>query len=106
MGLPRNGKTMACRWLADQCRRRGLDWRNVSGVEFDQASRPDEVQAQLDSATFVHGKGRGSFSVCELGELQDRLAEKTRPPRPSCADDPVVQGSYSVKAQQALRPPE
>ena len=45
MGLPGNGKTMACRWLAVQCRRRGLDWRNVSGMEFDQACRPREVRA-------------------------------------------------------------
>jgi hypothetical protein len=45
MGVPGNGKTMASRWLADQCRRRGLEWRVVSGAEFDEASSPRAIRA-------------------------------------------------------------
>jgi len=43
LGEPGNGKTMACRWLAAQCRRRGLEWKNVTVEIYDAARRDNEV---------------------------------------------------------------
>ena len=37
LGSPGNGKTMACRWLASECRRLGLAWRSVTAEEYEQA---------------------------------------------------------------------
>ena len=36
-GEPGNGKTMACRWLAVQCQRYGLDWESVTMDRYEQA---------------------------------------------------------------------
>lgn len=45
LGEPGNGKTMACRWLAGQCRRRRLEWRNVSAQEYEDAQIQRRVPA-------------------------------------------------------------
>jgi len=37
LGQPGNGKTMACRWLAGECCRRGLQWRTVTAEMYDDA---------------------------------------------------------------------
>lgn len=37
LGSPGNGKTMACRWLASECRRLGLAWRSVTAEEYEEA---------------------------------------------------------------------
>ncbi len=37
LGEPGNGKTMACRWLASECYRKGLRWRTVTAETYDDA---------------------------------------------------------------------
>lgn len=37
LGEPGNGKTMACRWLAAECQRHGLEWQTVSAETFEDA---------------------------------------------------------------------
>jgi len=44
-GEPGNGKTTACRWLAWQCRRHSLEWRNVTPEMFESARADREVPA-------------------------------------------------------------
>src|SRR5262249_37084281 len=41
MGAPGNGKTMACRWIWEECRRRSWEWRLVT---------PDAYRAARDAA--------------------------------------------------------
>ena len=43
LGMPGNGKTMACRWLLSLCHRRGLRWRSVSAQEYSSAKQNGEV---------------------------------------------------------------
>jgi len=51
LGEPGNGKTMACRWLAGECRRRGLAWKTVTSEMYDDARAAREVPTlfRLDS---------------------------------------------------------
>ena len=55
LGEPGNGKTMACRWLAGECRRRGLEWKTVTAELYDDARASREVPAlfRLDSAGII-----------------------------------------------------
>jgi len=50
-GEPGNGKTTACRWLAWQCRRHALEWKNVTAELFENARADRTVPAlfSLDS---------------------------------------------------------
>lgn len=43
MGPPGNGKTMACRWLWEECRRRGWEWRLVTPDSYRQARARNAV---------------------------------------------------------------
>ena len=47
-GDPGNGKTMACRWLHDQCNRRGIAWKSVSMADYECA-RADRSLRQVFS---------------------------------------------------------
>jgi cell division protease FtsH len=47
-GAPGNGKTMACRWIWEECRRRCWDWRLVTPDSYRQA-REDETIDELFS---------------------------------------------------------
>jgi hypothetical protein len=38
VGAPGGGKTMACRWLRHECRRRKLAWKTVSAADYHEAS--------------------------------------------------------------------
>jgi len=44
-GEPGNGKTTACRWLAWQCRRHSLEWKNVTPEMFESARADRMVPA-------------------------------------------------------------
>ncbi|MDA7978360.1 MAG: ATP-binding protein [Pirellulales bacterium] len=44
-GEPGNGKTMACRWLFDQCARRGIDWNTVSMEDFETARHARSISS-------------------------------------------------------------
>jgi hypothetical protein len=52
LGEPGNGKTMACRWLAGECRRRALEWKTVTVESYEEARASHELPAlfRLDSA--------------------------------------------------------
>lgn len=43
-GAPGNGKTMACRWICDECRERGWQWRLVTPDTYRQARQDGDVQ--------------------------------------------------------------
>lgn len=43
-GPPGNGKTMACRWIWEQCRQRGWDWTLVSPDSYREARKEQTVK--------------------------------------------------------------
>jgi cell division protease FtsH len=44
MGPPGNGKTSACRWIWQECRRRRWDWRLVTPDAYRDARKEDKIQ--------------------------------------------------------------
>jgi len=83
LGEPGNGKTMACRWLAGQCRQSGLDWRNVTFQMYEHARQEGNLARLfwLDSPGIVlfddfdaalrdrEEAGQSELSTTFLGEL-------------------------------------
>jgi hypothetical protein len=67
MGPPGNGKTMACRWIWEECRRRRWEWRLVTPDAYRQARENDSIQ-QLFS---VERRGIIFFDDMDLA-LRDR----------------------------------
>jgi cell division protease FtsH len=67
MGPPGNGKTMACRWIWEECRRRRWEWRLVTPDAYRQARAGDCV-AELFS---VQRRGIVFFDDMDLA-LRDR----------------------------------
>ncbi len=67
MGPPGNGKTMACRWIWEECRRRRWEWRLVTPDAYRQAREADSIQ-QLFS---VERRGIVFFDDMDLA-LRDR----------------------------------
>jgi hypothetical protein len=67
MGPPGNGKTMACRWIWEECRQRGWEWRLVTPDAYRQARSSDSVE-QLFS---VERRGIIFFDDMDLA-LRDR----------------------------------
>ncbi len=67
MGAPGNGKTMACRWIWQECRRRRWEWRLVTPDAYRQAREEDNIQ-QLFS---VERRGIIFFDDMDLA-LRDR----------------------------------
>jgi hypothetical protein len=67
MGPPGNGKTMACRWIWEECRRRRWEWRLVTPDAYRQARESDAIQ-QLFS---VERRGIVFFDDMDLA-LRDR----------------------------------
>jgi hypothetical protein len=67
MGPPGNGKTMACRWIWEECRRRRWEWRLVTPDAYRQARESDSIQ-QLFS---VERRGIVFFDDMDLA-LRDR----------------------------------
>lgn len=49
-GPPGNGKTMACRWIWEQCRKRGWDWTLVTPDSYREA-RKEQTIKELFSVT-------------------------------------------------------
>jgi hypothetical protein len=66
-GSPGNGKTMACRWIWEECRRRRWDWRLVTPDAYRQA-RANECIEQLFT---VERRGVIFFDDMDLA-LRDR----------------------------------
>jgi hypothetical protein len=67
MGPPGNGKTMACRWIWEECRRRRWEWRLVTPDAYRQARENDCIQ-QLFS---VERRGIVFFDDMDIA-LRDR----------------------------------
>jgi hypothetical protein len=67
MGAPGNGKTSACRWIWEACRRRGWDWHLVTPDAYRQAREHDTIK-QLFS---VERRGIVFFDDMDLA-LRDR----------------------------------
>ncbi len=44
MGPPGNGKTSACRWIWEECRRRRWEWRLVTPDSYRQARESDSIK--------------------------------------------------------------
>jgi len=67
MGPPGNGKTMACRWIWEECRRRRWQWHLVTPDSYRQARANDTIK-QLFS---VEKRGIVFFDDMDLA-LRDR----------------------------------
>jgi hypothetical protein len=66
-GSPGNGKTMACRWLWDECRRRNWEWKLITPDDYHKA-RANQTVNHLFS---VHRRGILFFDDMDLA-LRDR----------------------------------
>jgi cell division protease FtsH len=66
-GAPGNGKTMACRWLWEECRRRGWEWKLVAPDAYRMARQKDEVEELFS----VEKRGIVFFDDMDLA-LRDR----------------------------------
>jgi cell division protease FtsH len=67
MGAPGNGKTMACRWIWEECRRRGWEWRLVTPDSYRQAREADSIRELFS----VERRGIVFFDDMDLA-LRDR----------------------------------
>jgi len=72
LGEPGNGKTMACRWLCDESRRKGLAWRTVNIEDYEAARQ----SGSLRSLFYLRRSGIILFDDFDLG-IRDR--EKVGP---------------------------
>jgi hypothetical protein len=70
-GAPGNGKTMACRWIWEECRRRHWDWRLVTPDTYRQARRGCNPQEAVQELFRVDCRGIVFFDDMDLA-LRDR----------------------------------
>jgi hypothetical protein len=71
-GAPGNGKTMACRWIWEECRRRRWDWRLVTPDTYQQARRNQcNAQEAVQELFRVGRRGVVFFDDMDLA-LRDR----------------------------------
>ena len=70
-GPPGNGKTMACRWLWQECRRRRWNWRLVSPDGYSQARRCSNAEEAVRELFELPKKGIIFFDDLDLA-LRDR----------------------------------
>lgn len=69
-GPPGNGKTMACRWIWEECRRRGRQWRLVTADSYRRA-RASDTEGGLRKLFSVRRSGVIFFDDMDLA-LRDR----------------------------------
>jgi hypothetical protein len=67
LGPPGNGKTMACRWIMDECRKRGWEWKQVTPDTYRQARLDNEIESLFS----VDRRGVIFFDDMDLA-LRDR----------------------------------
>src|SRR5205823_3744217 len=66
-GSPGNGKTMACRWIWEECRQRGWEWKLVTPDAYRMARANDSI----DQLFNVQNRGIIFFDDMDLA-LRDR----------------------------------
>jgi hypothetical protein len=70
-GPPGNGKTSACRWLWDECKRRNWEWRLVSPDAYAMARRAGNAEAMVRALFTLAQRGIIFFDDMDLA-LRDR----------------------------------
>jgi cell division protease FtsH len=70
-GAPGNGKTMACRWIWDECRRRGWEYRIVTPNTYRQARRGCNAEEAVRALFTVQRRGVVFFDDMDIA-LRDR----------------------------------
>ena len=70
-GPPGNGKTMACRWIWEECRRRNWEYRIVTPNTYQQARRSCEPEDAVRSLFSVQRRGVIFFDDMDIA-LRDR----------------------------------
>jgi hypothetical protein len=70
-GPPGNGKTMACRWLWEECRRRRWEWRLVTPDAYRVARRDDDPVEAVKELFSVERRGIIFFDDMDQA-LRDR----------------------------------
>ncbi|MCI0457005.1 MAG: ATP-binding protein [Gemmataceae bacterium] len=70
-GSPGNGKTMACRWIWEECRRRRWEWHLVTPDAYRQARQCSNAQVAVRQLFTVNRRGIVFFDDMDLA-LRDR----------------------------------
>jgi hypothetical protein len=70
-GAPGNGKTMACRWIWEECRRRRWEWRLVTPDAYRQARHGCNPKEEVAALFQVERRGIVFFDDMDLA-LRDR----------------------------------
>jgi hypothetical protein len=70
-GAPGNGKTMACRWIWEECRRRRWSWRLVTPDTYREARQACNAQEAVQELFRVDRRGVVFFDDMDLA-LRDR----------------------------------
>jgi hypothetical protein len=74
-GSPGNGKTMACRWIWEECRRRRWEWRLVTPNTYQAARSNCNPQEAVQALFQVERRGIVFFDDMDLA-LRDRNTVK------------------------------
>jgi hypothetical protein len=74
-GPPGNGKTSACRWLLDECRRRNWEWHQVTPDAYAEARRACDAEEAVRKLFTVERHGIVFFDDMDLA-LRDRETVK------------------------------
>ena len=70
-GPPGNGKTMACRWIWEECRRRRWEWRLVTPDAYREARSDGEAKEAVAALFKVERRGIVFFDDMDIA-LRDR----------------------------------
>jgi len=70
-GAPGNGKTMACRWIWQECRRRRWEWRLVTPDAYLEARRSSNAKEAVATLFRVEKRGVVFFDDMDIA-LRDR----------------------------------
>jgi hypothetical protein len=74
-GPPGNGKTSACRWLWQECRRRNWEWRLVTPDSYAEARRSDNAATAVRELFTLEHVGIVFFDDLDLA-LRDRESSR------------------------------
>jgi SpoVK/Ycf46/Vps4 family AAA+-type ATPase len=74
-GAPGNGKTMACRWIWEECRRRRWEWRLVTPDAYREARESCNAKEEVAALFRVEKRGIVFFDDMDIA-LRDRETVK------------------------------